>query len=102
MLFHADHRPATIYNMELGYTTSICLGIALAAPDQRVYALEGDGSMVAGLATFATIARYRPANLVVLVLDNGVYATGAGIGPGITETSATSHGLRLSQVATAC
>jgi sulfopyruvate decarboxylase subunit beta len=102
MLFHADHRPATIYNMELGYTASICLGLALAAPDQRVYALEGDGSMIAGLATFATIARYRPPNLVVVVFDNGVYATGAGVGPGITETTATSHGLRIAAVAVGC
>jgi thiamine pyrophosphate-dependent acetolactate synthase large subunit-like protein len=102
MLFHADHRPATIYNMELGYTSAICLGIALATPDQRVYALEGDGSIVAGMATFATIARTRPPNLVVLVLDNGAYATGAGVGPGLTETSATSHGLAVARVAVAC
>jgi sulfopyruvate decarboxylase subunit beta len=102
MLFHADHRPATIYNMELGYTAAICLGLALATPDQRVYALEGDGSMVAGLATFATIARYRPPNLVVVVFDNGVYATGAGVGPGVTETTATSHGMRLVDVAVGC
>ncbi len=102
MLFHADHRPATIYNMELGYAAAICLGIALATPDQRVFALEGDGSMVAGMATFATIARYRPPNLVVVVFDNGVYATGAGVGPGVTETTATSHGLRIASVAVGC
>jgi thiamine pyrophosphate-dependent acetolactate synthase large subunit-like protein len=102
MLFHTDHRQPTIYNMELGYPTAICLGLALAAPEQRVWALEGDGSIVAGMATFATIARYRPPNLVVLVIDNGVYATGVGLGPGITETTATSRGLGLGLVAVAC
>jgi sulfopyruvate decarboxylase subunit beta len=102
MLFHADHRQPTIYNMELGYPTAMCLGLALAAPGERVWALEGDGSMVAGLASLATVARYRPANLVVIVIDNGVYATGVGLGPGITEATATGHGLGLGRVAIAC
>lgn len=75
ILFDIDHRDATIYNMELGYPTAMCLGLALALPQQRIFALEGDGSMLAGLGVFATIARYRPPNLAILVIDNGVYAT---------------------------
>jgi thiamine pyrophosphate-dependent acetolactate synthase large subunit-like protein len=75
MLFDIDHRDATIYNMELGYPTAMCLGLALALPDQRIFALEGDGSMLAGLGALATVARYKPPNLVILVIDNGVYAT---------------------------
>ena len=75
ILFDIDHRDATIYNMELGYPTAICLGLALALPQQRIFALEGDGSMLAGLGVLATVARYRPRNLAILVVDNGVYAT---------------------------
>ena len=101
-LWTADHQPTTIYNMELGYATAMCLGIALAAPAQRVFALEGDGSMIAGLATLTSIGRHRPANLVVIILDNGVYATGVGQGPGVTETTAASHGTRLAGVAVSC
>jgi sulfopyruvate decarboxylase subunit beta len=97
-LYWARHEPATIYNMELGYPTAICLGLALAAPEQRVVALEGDGSMVAGIGVFTTIARYRPANLLVLVLDNGRYAT---TGDGTVET-ATGTGTDLAAVAVAC
>jgi sulfopyruvate decarboxylase subunit beta len=97
-LYSTRHEPATIYNMELGYPTAICLGLALAAPEQRVVALEGDGSMVAGIGVFATIARYRPVNLLVLVLDNGRYAT---TGDGTVET-ATGAGTDLADVAVAC
>lgn len=101
-LWSMGHEPATIYNMELGYATAMCLGIALAAPAERVFALEGDGSMIAGLATLTSIGRHRPPNLVTLILDNGVYATGVGFGPGITEETASSHGTRLAAVAVDC
>lgn len=101
-LWSFGHEPATIYNMELGYATAMCLGIALAAPTERVFALEGDGSMIAGLATLTSIGRHRPPNLVVIVLDNGVYATGVGTGEGVTEETAASHGTRLARVAVDC
>ena len=101
-LWSMGHEAVTIYNMELGYATAMCLGIALAAPDQRVFALEGDGSMIAGLATLTSIGRHRPPNLVTIILDNGIYATGVGSGPGITEETAASHGTRLAAVAVDC
>jgi thiamine pyrophosphate-dependent acetolactate synthase large subunit-like protein len=75
MLFEAEHRPATIYNMDMGYTVPMCVGLAMALPGQPVYALEGDGSLLTSLATLATVGRYRPPNLGIIVLDNGVYLT---------------------------
>ena len=48
-LYEADHRAPTIYNMDMGYAAAICLGLALARPEERVVALEGDGSLLAGL-----------------------------------------------------
>lgn len=92
MLFDIDHRDATIYNMELGYPTAMCLGLALALPAQRIFALEGDGSMLAGMAALATVARYRPRNLVILVIDNGVYATTGAV------PSATASGVDLAAI----
>jgi len=89
VLFDVAHRPATLYNMELGYPTAMCLGLALSLPNERVFALEGDGSLLAGLGVLTTVARYRPRNLVIVVIDNGVYATtGAMI-------SATAQGADL-------
>ena len=92
LLFDIDHREATIYNMELGYPAAMCLGIALALPQQRVFALEGDGSMLAGLGVLATVARYRPPNLTILVIDNGCYGTTGAV------PSATSFGTDIASV----
>jgi thiamine pyrophosphate-dependent acetolactate synthase large subunit-like protein len=73
------------------------LGIALARPDRRAIALEGDGSSIAGMPVLASIGRLRPANLVVVIVDNGIYGTGTG-----TVETATRHGTDLAAVARAC
>jgi sulfopyruvate decarboxylase subunit beta len=75
MLYAIDHRPATLYNMELGYSAAMFLGVALCLPGERVFVIEGDGSMLAGIGVLTTIARYRPRNLVILVIDNRAYVT---------------------------
>jgi len=96
-LFVAGTHAATIYNMEFGYATATALGIAIGAPDRRSIALEGDGSFVAEMSVLSTIARYRPPNLVVVVVDNGIYGTGDG-----TVETATNHGTDVAAVARAC
>ena len=90
----AHHDPATIYNMDMPYASPMCLGIALARPDQRVVALEGDGSMLMALGTLTTIGRCRPANLTVIVFDNRVYlTTGDGAVPTAeVDFAAIAHG----------
>jgi sulfopyruvate decarboxylase subunit beta len=97
-LYQADHRSPTIYNMDMGYAAAICLGLALAVPAERVVALEGDGSVLAGLGVLSTIGRYRPPNLVLVVFHNGVYAS-CGDGQVRTAADATTD---LPAVARAC
>lgn len=92
MLYDVDHRPATLYNMELGYPTAVCLGLALAQPGERIYALEGDGSMLMGLGVLTTVARYRPENLVIVVMDNRAYVTAGAM------ASATAAGTDLAAI----
>jgi thiamine pyrophosphate-dependent acetolactate synthase large subunit-like protein len=75
-LYLADPDGASLYNMELAYATSTALGIAVVLPAEHVIAIEGDGSMLAALGVLATIARYRPPNLAVVILVNGIYGTG--------------------------
>jgi thiamine pyrophosphate-dependent acetolactate synthase large subunit-like protein len=72
-LYELGPKDATLYNMELGYAAAMCAGLAAALPKERVFAVEGDGSMLMGLGTLTTVARYRLRNLVILV------AKGAGI-----------------------
>lgn len=73
ILAQLGHEDPVMYNTGLGYTSSACLGLALARPDLKVVAIEGDGAMLAGLSNLVTIGRYAPKNLVVLVVDNGRY-----------------------------
>lgn len=80
----------------MGGATTFGLGLALAQPKVPVLVLVGDGECLMGLGALATIAVQRPANLSVVVLDNGLYGeTGA-------QRSHTSGGLTdLAQVARA-
>jgi thiamine pyrophosphate-dependent acetolactate synthase large subunit-like protein len=87
ILYSIDHRPATLYNMELGYPTAMFLGLALCLPTERVFAIEGDGSMLAGIGVLTTVARYNPRNLVIIVFDNHAYVT-TGAVPSATATGA--------------
>ena len=53
-------------------------GVALAQPTRRVFALEGDGSLLMQMGCLSTIATLKPNNLTMIVMDNGVYQiTGA-------------------------
>src|SRR5262249_50449837 len=97
-LYQADHRAPTIYNMDMGYATAICLGLALAVPGERVVALEGDGSILSGIGVLSTIGRYAPPNLIVVVFHNGFYAS---CGDGQVPTAAAST-TDLGAVARAC
>jgi thiamine pyrophosphate-dependent acetolactate synthase large subunit-like protein len=99
LLFVTKHQAATIYQMDLAYATSMSLGVALARPDKhRVVGIEGDGSIIAALGVFTTIARYRPKNLVSIIVDDGVYGS---VVDGTLETG-TKGGTDLAAVAKAC
>ncbi len=57
----------------MGLATSIGLGVALAQPQRRVIALEGDGSILMNLGSLATIGALAPPNLTVIIWVNGAY-----------------------------
>lgn len=81
MIAVAGRRPNHLANLDaMGQTVGVALGLALGVRGPvagRVVAVEGDGSLLMGLSVVATIGHLKPANLVVFVLDNGVYlATG--------------------------
>ena len=78
-LWAAGHRPQNFYMLgSMGLAFPIALGVALAQPNRRVFALEGDGSLLMQLGSLTTIATLAPKNLTMVVMDNGVYQiTGA-------------------------
>lgn len=65
----------------MGQPLAIGLGLAVGLEGrprgERVVVIEGDGSLLMGFSTLATVGHLKPPNLVLVVLDNGVYlATG--------------------------
>ena len=71
----------------MGSAVTVGLGLALAQPNRRVFALEGDGSLVMQLGCLSTIATLKPKNLAMIVMDNGMYQiTGAQPTPAAATT----------------
>jgi thiamine pyrophosphate-dependent acetolactate synthase large subunit-like protein len=80
----------------MGGTAMIGLGLALARPDRRVAVITGDGDMLMGMGSLATIGVREPKNLAIVVLDNAHYGE-TGMQP-----SHTHAGVDLVAVALAC
>ena len=80
----------------MGGAAMIGLGLAVAQPDKRVAVITGDGEMLMGLGSLATIGIQQPSNLAVIVFDNGVYGE-TGMQP-----SHTQSGVDLLKIAEGC
>jgi thiamine pyrophosphate-dependent acetolactate synthase large subunit-like protein len=79
----------------MGGAVAIGLGLALAQPGRRVLVITGDGDLLMGLGSLATVAAQRPANLAIVVFDNERYGE-TGMQP-----SHTAHGVDLALMARA-
>ncbi len=91
--FNLNDRDGNLYRPYMGHPTPLALGLALALPERRVIAIDGDGSMLMGLTVLPVLGSQSPSNLVVIVIDNETYeATG---GP----ASLTASGVNLSGMA---
>src|SRR5262245_17124062 len=71
-LYDLGHKENFFYLQHaMGLASSIGLGLALHLPHEKIVVLDGDGSVLMNLGTLATLARYRPRNLVHFIFDNG-------------------------------
>lgn len=69
-------RPENFYMLgSMGLASSIGLGLALARPDRKVIAIDGDGAVLMNLGSLATIADQDPENYLLVILDNGCYGS---------------------------
>jgi thiamine pyrophosphate-dependent acetolactate synthase large subunit-like protein len=80
----------------MGGTAMSGFGLALARPERRVVVITGDGDMLMGLGSLATIGVKQPKNFAIVVLDNTHYGE-TGMQP-----SHTDAGIDLVAVALAC
>jgi len=80
----------------MGQAAMMGLGLALAHPSRRVLVVTGDGEMLMGMGSLATIGVQHPGNLSVVVIDNERYGeTGM-------QATHTASGVDLAAVARAC
>jgi phosphonopyruvate decarboxylase len=78
-LYAVSDRPNQLYMVgSMGCVVPLALGLALARPDLRVIALDGDGAALMRLGAFATVGAYSPPNLWHLLLDNGAHDSTGG------------------------
>ncbi len=78
-LWACGQRPQNFYMLgSMGLAIPIALGVAIAQPKRHVIALEGDGSLLMQLGCLSTVAMLRPANLTLIVWDNGIYQITGG------------------------
>ena len=105
-LYDLGHRENFFYlQHSMGLASSIGLGLALHLPEERIIVLDGDGSVLMNLGTLATLARYRPRNLVHIIFDNGSLLSTGGFDSqttsGITDLAAIARGAGIEHVVTA-
>ena len=78
-LWAAGRRPQNFYMLgSMGLAVPIALGVALAQPQRKVIALEGDGSILMQVGSLATVAARRQKNLAIVIMDNGTYQITGG------------------------
>jgi len=78
-LYALDDRANQLYMVgSMGCVTPFALGLALARPDLRVVALDGDGAALMRMGAFATLGAYGPSNLTHVLLDNGAHDSTGG------------------------
>ena len=80
----------------MGGAVMIGLGMALAQPKLPVVVITGDGEMLMGMGSLATVGLQKPANLTIVVLDNEVYGETGG------QASHTASTVDLVGVARSC
>ena len=102
-LYDLGHRDNFFYLQHaMGLASSIGLGLAQSLPQFKTVVLDGDGSVLMNLGTFATLARYRPGNLVHIVFDNGSLLSTGGFpshtAEGITDLAAIARGAGVPHV----
>jgi sulfopyruvate decarboxylase subunit beta len=94
-LYSVRPSPANLYNINLGQCTPVALGLALALPNRRVLALDGDGNLLMNLASLADVAYHRSKNFRIIIFDNEAYESPGGL------PSATARGADLAKMANA-
>jgi len=78
----------------MGLALPLALGLSIAQPRRPVIVVEGDGALLMHMGALVTVGAVNPANLTVLIVQNGVHAASGG-------QALTNAALDLAQLARA-
>jgi thiamine pyrophosphate-dependent acetolactate synthase large subunit-like protein len=96
-LWASGQRPQNFYMLgSMGLAVPIGMGVALAQPQRKVIALEGDGSILMQLGSLATVAARGQRNLAIVIMDNGAYQITGG------QPTLTQQGADIVAIARGC
>ena len=91
-----DDQPTNFYMLgTIGLCSSIGLGLAIAQ-QEKVVAIDGDGSILTNFGTLPTVANNVADNFVLLIIDNGSYGSTGD------QPTYTGKKTSLAKVAEAC
>ncbi|MBQ6470365.1 MAG: hypothetical protein IJJ33_00145, partial [Victivallales bacterium] len=62
----------------MGHASSVALGIALAQPNRRVVALDGDSAAIMHLGALTMVSKQSVPNFLHVVLNNGAHESVGG------------------------
>ena len=79
----------------MGHTSSIALGVAINKPNEKVWCIDGDGSVLMHMGAMGVVGSTNPNNLVHIVINNEAHETVGGM-PTVTNT------MDLVSIAKAC
>ena len=74
-VYHYLPRPQIYLRGSMGLAVPVGLGVALSYPERQILTIVGDGNLLMGLGSLATLSFVHPKNLKILILDNNLYAT---------------------------
>jgi thiamine pyrophosphate-dependent acetolactate synthase large subunit-like protein len=74
----SDDGPHYYFGASMGSALPVAMGVAEAVPDRTVVALLGDGELLMGASVLWSVAAYQPANLIAVVLADGLYSITGG------------------------
>jgi thiamine pyrophosphate-dependent acetolactate synthase large subunit-like protein len=80
----------------MGGAAMTALGLAHTQPDRQILLVTGDGELLMGLGSLATIGARLPRNLSILVVDNSIYGSTGD------QPTHTSFGIDLKTIAEGC
>lgn len=63
----------------MGHTSSIALGVAINKPDEKIWCIDGDGSVLMHMGAMAVVGSTNPKNLVHIVINNEAHETVGGM-----------------------